>query len=152
MRPARNEAELAQLEAAYAVLDLYVWLSYRLEDAFPGRTLALQQRAGVAALVEEALPRILADPDAISRRCGSQAVFWRSELWSDIIYGQGVFSTNASMPYMRDEQMSLQRACRIRSCISTINTNSNLSLFYPFEGDSRWDITVQANNAEANLA
>ena len=70
VRPARNEAELARLEAAYAVLDLYVWLSYRLEDSFPGRTLALQQRAGVAALVEEALPRILADPDAVSRRCG----------------------------------------------------------------------------------
>ncbi|BDA48563.1 ATP-dependent RNA helicase SUV3L, mitochondrial [Coccomyxa sp. Obi] len=68
VRPARNEAELAQLEAAYAVLDLYVWLSYRLEDSFPGRTIALQQRAAVASLVEEALPRILADPDAISRR------------------------------------------------------------------------------------
>lgn len=69
VRPARNEAELAALEAAYAVLDLYVWLSYRLEDGFPGRVTALQQRAAVAALVEEALPRILADPDAVSRRC-----------------------------------------------------------------------------------
>ncbi len=71
VRPARNEAELASLEAAYAVLDLYVWLSHRLEDGFPGRTAAMQQRAAVAGLVEEALPRILADPEAISKRCAS---------------------------------------------------------------------------------
>lgn len=34
--PARSEAELEQLEAAYRVLDLYIWLSFRLEDAFTG--------------------------------------------------------------------------------------------------------------------
>ncbi|KAK9917692.1 hypothetical protein WJX75_007248 [Coccomyxa subellipsoidea] len=68
VRPARNEAELASLEAAYAVLDLYVWLSHRMEDGFPGRAAALQQRSAIAALVEEALPRIIADPEAISRR------------------------------------------------------------------------------------
>lgn len=71
VRPARNEAELASLEAAYAVLDLYVWLSHRMEDGFPGRAAALQQRSAIAALVEEALPRIIADPEAISRRYGS---------------------------------------------------------------------------------
>ena len=34
--PARSEAELEQLEAAYRVLDLYIWLSFRLENAFTG--------------------------------------------------------------------------------------------------------------------
>ena len=36
IRPARSEADLEQLEAAYRVLDLYIWLSFRLEDAFTG--------------------------------------------------------------------------------------------------------------------
>ena len=36
IRPARSEADLEQLEAAYRILDLYIWLSFRLEDAFTG--------------------------------------------------------------------------------------------------------------------
>ena len=36
LRPARSEGDLEQLEAAYRVLDLYIWLSFRLEDAFTG--------------------------------------------------------------------------------------------------------------------
>jgi ATP-dependent RNA helicase SUPV3L1/SUV3 len=69
VKPARTEGELAQLEAAYSIYDLYVWLSFRLEDGFPGRMMAMQQRAAVAALVDEALSRLIPDRDQLSRRC-----------------------------------------------------------------------------------
>ena len=70
VRPARSEAELDALEAAYRVHDLYIWLSYRLEAAFPGRAAAVQARAAVGALIEEALPRLIADTAVISQRWG----------------------------------------------------------------------------------
>lgn len=70
VRPARSEAELDALESAYRVYDLYVWLSYRLEAAFPGRAAALQGRAAIGGLIEEALPRLIADTAVISQRWG----------------------------------------------------------------------------------
>ena len=36
LKPARTESELEQLEAAYRILDLYIWLSFRMEAAFTG--------------------------------------------------------------------------------------------------------------------
>lgn len=36
IRPARSESDLEQLEAAYRILDLYIWLSFRMEAAFTG--------------------------------------------------------------------------------------------------------------------
>jgi hypothetical protein len=84
IRAARSEAELDALEAAYRIYDLYIWLSYRLEEGFPGRVAALRERAAVAALVEEALPRLLPDPAAVSQRCaalGFCARCWKCRLF-----------------------------------------------------------------------
>ena len=75
IRAARSEAELDALEAAYRIYDLYIWLSFRLEEGFPGRVAAQRERAAVAALFEEALPRLLPDPTAISRRCLPMSLF-----------------------------------------------------------------------------
>ena len=36
LKPARTESDLEQLEAAYRILDLYIWLSFRMEAAFSG--------------------------------------------------------------------------------------------------------------------
>lgn len=71
IRPARSEGELAQLEAAYCILDLYVWLSFRLEEGFPGRATAQQQRTAVSSLIDEALSRLSPDPDSMSKRCAT---------------------------------------------------------------------------------
>lgn len=49
MKPARTESDLEQLEAAYRILDLYSWLSFRLEAAFPGVHQGLCMLLGVAA-------------------------------------------------------------------------------------------------------
>ncbi|KAF9618522.1 hypothetical protein IFM89_002217 [Coptis chinensis] len=40
------------------VLDLYVWLSYRLEDSFPDRELAASQKSMCSLLIEEFLERL----------------------------------------------------------------------------------------------
>ena len=39
VKPARTESDLEQLEAAYRILDLYIWLSFRMEAAFTGALL-----------------------------------------------------------------------------------------------------------------
>ena len=41
IKPARTESDLEQLEAAYRILDLYIWLSFRMEAAFLGLRQAL---------------------------------------------------------------------------------------------------------------
>ncbi|XP_020519885.1 ATP-dependent RNA helicase SUV3, mitochondrial isoform X2 [Amborella trichopoda] len=41
----RTQNELKDLESIHKVLELYVWLSFRLEDSFPDRELAVSQKA-----------------------------------------------------------------------------------------------------------
>ncbi|PON80013.1 Helicase, C-terminal [Parasponia andersonii] len=53
----KSQAALKELESIHKVLDLYVWLSYRLEDSFPDRELASSQRAICSLLIEEFLER-----------------------------------------------------------------------------------------------
>ncbi|KAK0608891.1 hypothetical protein LWI29_037612 [Acer saccharum] len=49
---------LRELESIHKVLDLYVWLSYRLEESFPDRELASSQKAICSLLIEEFLERL----------------------------------------------------------------------------------------------
>ncbi|QCD91826.1 P-loop containing nucleoside triphosphate hydrolase [Vigna unguiculata] len=50
-------AALKELESIHKVLDLYVWLSFRLEESFPDRELAASQKAICSMLIEEFLLR-----------------------------------------------------------------------------------------------
>ncbi|XP_062108271.1 DExH-box ATP-dependent RNA helicase DExH16, mitochondrial isoform X3 [Humulus lupulus] len=53
----KSQAGLKEIESIHKVLDLYVWLSYRLEDSFPDRELAASQKAICSLLIEEFLDR-----------------------------------------------------------------------------------------------
>ncbi|KAL9237641.1 hypothetical protein vseg_012166 [Gypsophila vaccaria] len=46
---------LQELESIHKVLELYVWLSFRLEDSFPDRELAASQKSICSMLIEEFL-------------------------------------------------------------------------------------------------
>lgn len=51
----KSHTALKELESIHKVLDLYVWLSFRLEESFPDRELASSQKAICSLLVEEFL-------------------------------------------------------------------------------------------------
>ncbi|XP_057524068.1 ATP-dependent RNA helicase SUV3, mitochondrial isoform X2 [Amaranthus tricolor] len=51
----KSPAALKELESVHKVLDLYVWLSYRLEDSFPDHELAASQKSICSMLIEEFL-------------------------------------------------------------------------------------------------
>ncbi|KAK1259757.1 hypothetical protein QJS04_geneDACA010154 [Acorus gramineus] len=54
----KSQTELKELESVHKVLDLYVWLSFRFEDAFPDHELASSQKAICSLLIEEFLQRL----------------------------------------------------------------------------------------------
>lgn len=54
----KTQAELKELESIHKVLELYVWLSFRLEDSFPDRDLASSQKSICGMLIEEFLERL----------------------------------------------------------------------------------------------
>ncbi|XP_041026541.1 DExH-box ATP-dependent RNA helicase DExH16, mitochondrial [Juglans microcarpa x Juglans regia] len=54
----KTQAALKELESIHKVLDLYVWLSFRLEDSFPDRDVASSQKAICSLLIEEFLERL----------------------------------------------------------------------------------------------
>ncbi|KAH9764895.1 DExH-box ATP-dependent RNA helicase DExH16 [Citrus sinensis] len=54
----KTQAALRELESIHKVLDLYVWLSFRLEESFPDRELAASQKAICSMLIEEFLERL----------------------------------------------------------------------------------------------
>lgn len=54
----KTQAALKELESIHKVLDLYVWLSFRLEESFPDRGLASSQKAICNVLIEEFLERL----------------------------------------------------------------------------------------------
>ncbi|KAL3812586.1 hypothetical protein ACJIZ3_013854 [Penstemon smallii] len=53
----KSHNALKELESIHKVLDLYVWLSFHLEDSFPDRELAASQKAICSMLIEEFLGR-----------------------------------------------------------------------------------------------
>ncbi|XP_023527154.1 ATP-dependent RNA helicase SUV3, mitochondrial isoform X1 [Cucurbita pepo subsp. pepo] len=53
-----TQAALKELESVHKVLDLYVWLSFRLEESFPDRELAVSQKSVCSMLIEEFLGRL----------------------------------------------------------------------------------------------
>ncbi|KAH7666209.1 RNA helicase protein [Dioscorea alata] len=55
----KTHNELRELESVHEVLDLYVWLSFRLEDSFPDRELASSQKEICSGLIEEFLGRFV---------------------------------------------------------------------------------------------
>ncbi|KAG9451949.1 hypothetical protein H6P81_004853 [Aristolochia fimbriata] len=54
----KTQNALKELESVHKVLDLYVWLSFRMEESFPDRELASSQRAICSLLIEEFLERL----------------------------------------------------------------------------------------------
>ncbi|XP_057959678.1 ATP-dependent RNA helicase SUV3, mitochondrial isoform X2 [Malania oleifera] len=54
----KTQKAVKELESIHKVLDLYVWLSFRLEDSFPDRELASSQKAICSMLIEEFLERL----------------------------------------------------------------------------------------------
>ncbi|CAK8539184.1 unnamed protein product [Lathyrus sativus] len=57
LRVPKTPSALKDLESIHKVLDLYVWLSFRLEDSFPDQELASSQKAICSMLIEEFLDR-----------------------------------------------------------------------------------------------
>ncbi|GFP86541.1 ATP-dependent RNA helicase suv3 mitochondrial [Phtheirospermum japonicum] len=53
----KSHNSLKELESIHKVLDLYVWLSFHMEDSFPDRELAAAQKAICSMLIEEFLGR-----------------------------------------------------------------------------------------------
>ncbi|PRQ55227.1 putative RNA helicase [Rosa chinensis] len=53
----KTPGALKELESIQKVLDLYVWLSFRLEESFPDRELASSQKSICHLLIEEFLER-----------------------------------------------------------------------------------------------
>ncbi|XP_078436286.1 ATP-dependent RNA helicase isoform X2 [Wolffia australiana] len=51
----KTHKALKELESIHKVLDLYVWLSFRMEDSFPDREAAASQKAICNLLIEEFL-------------------------------------------------------------------------------------------------
>ncbi|XP_038883919.1 ATP-dependent RNA helicase SUV3, mitochondrial isoform X2 [Benincasa hispida] len=51
----QTQAALKELESIHKVLELYVWLSFRLEESFPDRELAVSQKSVCSMLIEEFL-------------------------------------------------------------------------------------------------
>lgn len=54
----KSHGALKDLESIHKVLDLYVWLSFRMEEAFPDRKLASSQKAICSLLIEDFLERL----------------------------------------------------------------------------------------------
>ncbi|XP_042489420.1 ATP-dependent RNA helicase SUV3, mitochondrial [Macadamia integrifolia] len=54
----KTQTALKELESVHKVLDLYVWLSFRLEDSFPDSELASSQKSICSLLIEEFLERL----------------------------------------------------------------------------------------------
>ncbi|XP_042449780.1 ATP-dependent RNA helicase SUV3, mitochondrial-like [Zingiber officinale] len=54
----KSQTALKELESVHKVLELYVWLSFRIEDSFPDRELASSQKAICSLLIEEFLERL----------------------------------------------------------------------------------------------
>ncbi|OMO85654.1 hypothetical protein COLO4_21524 [Corchorus olitorius] len=53
----KTHPALKELESIHKVLELYVWLSFRLEESFPDREMASSQKAICSMLIEEFLER-----------------------------------------------------------------------------------------------
>ncbi|XP_020105346.1 ATP-dependent RNA helicase SUV3, mitochondrial-like isoform X3 [Ananas comosus] len=58
LRVPKSHNALKELESIHKVLDLYVWLSFRMEDSFPDRELAASQKSICSLLIEEFLERL----------------------------------------------------------------------------------------------
>ncbi|PHT38934.1 ATP-dependent RNA helicase SUV3, mitochondrial [Capsicum baccatum] len=54
----KSHTALKELESIHKVLDLYVWLSYRLDESFRDRELASSQKAICSMLIEEFLETV----------------------------------------------------------------------------------------------
>lgn len=54
----KSPNDLKELESIHKVLELYVWLSFRMEDSFPDRELASSQKAICSSLIEDFLERL----------------------------------------------------------------------------------------------
>ncbi|KAJ1699455.1 hypothetical protein LUZ63_007967 [Rhynchospora breviuscula] len=53
----KTQNQLKELESIHKVLDLYVWLSFRMEESFPDREVAASQKSMCSLLIEEFLER-----------------------------------------------------------------------------------------------
>ena len=58
-----TELQLQQLEALHRIYDLYIWLAFRLEGAFPDRALVAQWRAQCANMIQAGLEGLGRDPE-----------------------------------------------------------------------------------------
>ncbi|BAU00764.1 hypothetical protein LR48_Vigan442s002900 [Vigna angularis] len=67
----KTAGALKELESIHKVLDLYVWLSFRLEESFPDRELAASQKAICSMLIEEFLERLGWQRPVATRRLSS---------------------------------------------------------------------------------
>ncbi|CAN6281415.1 unnamed protein product [Urochloa humidicola] len=53
----KTHNQLKELESVHKVLELYVWLSFKMEDSFPDREVAASQKSICSMLIEEYLER-----------------------------------------------------------------------------------------------
>jgi len=78
----RSEAQLSQLEATHRVYDLYIWLAWRVEEAFPDRLLVEEWRADCSELIRQGL-------EFMSRRRGNATRYDSPPLLGQVL-GAGV--------------------------------------------------------------
>lgn len=74
----RTPNELKDLESIHKVLDLYVWLGFRLEDSFPDHELAASQKAICGRLIEDFLDSLGWQKPVVARRSRSYLSSLRS--------------------------------------------------------------------------
>lgn len=71
--PPRSAADMEAMEAAHRVVDLFIWLSFRLAHGFESRERAEAVRAALGARIEEGLAALgRAPPRARPRKPGSK--------------------------------------------------------------------------------
>ncbi|VFR02257.1 unnamed protein product [Cuscuta campestris] len=64
----KTQTALKELESIHKVLDLYVWLSFRLDESFPDRELAASQKSICSMLIEDFLEGLGGLPMPRTRR------------------------------------------------------------------------------------
>lgn len=87
----KTHNQLKELESVHKVLELYVWLSFRMEDAFPDREVAASQKSICSMLIEEYLERSGWQPQRQRKfLCGPKKLIQEYDLSQSYKYFQEV--------------------------------------------------------------
>ena len=126
----RTEAQLSQIEADHRVYDLYIWLAWRLEEAFPDRPLVEQWRAACSELIRRGLEGMSRGRGSLGRRVSSsssrpfspfpipfQHTYWWPQSFSSVIAWTAVDErpTNRAADIQHTPSSKLHDICHLHS-------------------------------------